>query len=368
MLEKASVLCYRIFDIAEGIDLERARALLAQDSRRLRLTREGSEYLLLPNPPLTVELGRHEVVLARNGSVTADVSARVFDHGAASIIVRVPLPAGMTLEQLIPVADELYDSPAINAFAAEQISQLRQAVATATEVPHLWSQNESYSVIFVERITGAPKAEDLFQGADLSRLLLGEVGDRPLSARERSDVVEQHFSYTENDLVVIDWNAAFVYEPSGSTDIPDLLEIANAQLLELRYYDDVLDIELRRTYEQMGEQQRRGWSSLFWSPYKSLARRLVVTLMELSEFIERVENSLKIVGDFYLAKVYEAAVTQLRVSSWQASVTRKQRLLTQAYDLLKGEVTTDRSLLLEATIVLLILVEMLIAFSKVWEH
>ena len=65
-------------------------------------------------------------------------------------------------------------------------------------------------------------------------------GDRgaELSVAERQDVTQRHFSYGEDDLVVVDWNAAFVYEPSGSRDIPDILEIANAQLLEFRYYDD----------------------------------------------------------------------------------------------------------------------------------
>ena len=95
---------------------------------------------------------------------------------------------------------------------------------------------------------------------------------------------------------------------------------------------------------------------------------MLVTLLEMSEFIERVENSLKIIGDFYLARVYEAAVKQLRIPAWQASVTRKQQMLGRRLRLLKGEVDTDRSLTLEAMIVLLIVLELLLAASSVIRH
>jgi hypothetical protein len=365
VFEKAAVLCYRIFDVAAEVDLERARALLAQDTRRMKLTRQGSEYLHLPNPPITAELARKSLPL-RHGAVTVDVTARVFDHGAATIVLRVPVTGGTTMEELIPIADELFDSVAVEQLALEEVTRLREALGPAIEKSHLWEQNESYTVIFAEKIKGDPSATELMESADLPRLLLGETGDKPLSKRERQDVIEHHFSYTEQDLVVVDWNAAFVYEPSGSRDIPDLLEIANAQLLELRYFDDVLDHELKRIYDQMTTAQRR-WYSIFYSPYKRLARRVLVTLLELSEFVERVENSLKIVGDFYLAKVYEASVKQLRVPPWQSSVTRKQQLLADTYQLLKGEVDTDRALALEATIVVLIVVEMFLALASLWK-
>jgi hypothetical protein len=364
VFEKAHVLCYRLFDIAEEIDLEKARALLSADSRRLKLTREGSEMLLLPNPPLNVELARKSLPL-NHGSATVDVTARIFDHGAISIILRVPVKPGATLAEMVPYCDELYDSVAVEHLAVEMMQGLRGSLTSAMRDGHLWSQNESYTIIFVEKIEGSPTAAQILENDDMPRLLLGESHEKKLSKRERHDVLEHQFSYTDNDLVIVDWNSAFVYEPSGSYDIPDLLEIVNAQLLELRYYDDVLDKQLDLTYAEISHKRRR-WYGLLYSPYRGLARRVLVTLLELSEFVERVENTLKIVGDFYLAKVYEAAVMQLRIRKWQESVTRKQGLLAQTYELLKGEVEVDRSMTLEVVIVLLIVSEIFIAvFSAV---
>jgi hypothetical protein len=366
VFEKAVALCYRIYDVADEIDLEKARRVLAQDARRLKLSRENSQYIQLPNPPVAFELGRRVLAL-REGPVTVDATARLFDHGAASIIITVPIPEGATFEQLTALADELYDSQALEALAGELIEGVRKTIAPAIVERHVWEQNESYTVLFVERIRGNPSADELCARADLARLLLGEVGSRPLSRAESEAVTQHRFSYSVDDLAVIDWNSAFVYEPSGSRDIPDLLEVANAQLLEFRFYDDVLDGHISRVHDQV-QTRRNGWMALFRSPYRHLVRETLTTLVELNEFIERVENSLKIIGDFYLAKVYEAAVRRLRIPAWQASVTRKHQLLAQTYGLLKGEVDTARSLTLEATIVALIVLEIAFAFLRVFEH
>jgi len=366
VFEKALALCYRIYDVADEIDLGKARQVLAQDARQLKLSRENSQYIQLPNPPVAYELGRRVLAL-RGGPVTVDSTARLFDHGAASVVISVPIPEGASFEELTALADELYDSQALEALATELIEGVRKTIAPAVVHRHVWEQNESYTVIFVERIRGNPSADALSARADLARLLLGEVGSRPLSRAESAAVTQHRFSYSVDDLAVIDWNSAFVYEPSGSRDIPDLLEIANAQLLEFRFYDEVLDGHIGRIHGQV-QAQRHGWMALFRSPYRNLVRETLTTLVDLNEFIERVENSLKIIGDFYLAKVYEAAVRRLRIPAWQASVTRKHQLLAQTYGLLKGEVDTARSLTLEATIVALIVLEIAFAFLRVFEH
>jgi hypothetical protein len=362
VLEKAHVFCYRLFDVAEEIDLDAAQRHLALDTRRVRLTRAGAEYLLLPNPPLAVELGRKTLALTA-GPLAVDVVGRLFDHGTVSIRLCVEVQPGTCLAALIPLADELYDSPAVDALALEVLESLRSSIAPAIRNGKLWEQSESYAVHFVERLQGSPSAAEVLVWPELAPLLLGETAEPSLSDRERSDVTAQHFSYGQKDLVVVDWNAAFVYEPSGSTDIPDILEICNGQLLEFRYYDSQLDRQLTRVAATLRKSRRRGFP-LFRSTDAPLARSVQLTLIEMSEALERVENSLKVIGDFYLAKVYEAALEQLRVDDWKASVQRKQQTLGDVYQWLKGEVDTARSLTLEVMIVVLIIVELMLAFFR----
>ncbi|MGV3620267.1 MAG: hypothetical protein ACO1OB_05600 [Archangium sp.] len=357
--------CTRIFDVADTIDLEKCRERITAgggDIRRLSLRREGSEYIQLSDPPLLISLGSRQFVVS-GASREVKLDAALFHHGAISISVRVPLMRGATVEELIPVADELYDSKSLDALALEEVNKLRATLGDAVEAGHLWEQNESYTVIFAREFEGAPSADLVLRSPGIARLLLGEQREKALSKLEEAEVLEHHFSYTPNDLVLIEWNAALVYEPSGSEDIVDLLEIANAQLLELRYYDNVLDAELQRMYGVVGMQD--GGNYLLKSPYKAAIREQLRTLIELSEFIERVENATKIVGDVYLARVYESALKQLRISKWTEQVSRKHKLLQQIYGLLKGEVDTGRALTLETMVVLLILIEILMAVWRV---
>ncbi len=366
-LVDAEFICTRIFELADGIALEACRETIARGgaaARRVTLQREGSEYLQLSEPPLGVELGQQTLTVC--GSPRAvRVGARLFHHGVISITVRVPVDPGTPLDALIPVADELYDSKAIEVLAAEELEKLRGLLQGHLEAPHHWTTNEAYTTLFVRRLEGASSGAEVLAAPCLARLLLGEVKEPVLSVSEEREVLEHHFCYTPGDLVVVEWNAAFVYEPSGSEDIVDLLEIANAQLLELRYFDAVLDAELARLYDAIGA-RRSG--SLLYSPYKRLLRELMQTVIELSEFIERVENSLKIVGDVYLARVYEAVLKQLRIGKWTEQVSRKHKLLQQTYGMLKGEVDTGRSLTLEAMIVVLIVIEIVMALLKVTGH
>ncbi len=362
-LKTACALCYRFFDVADSINLEKCRTLVTT-TRPLALTREGSEFIRLSNPPLALELGSRRLTL-KTGEHPVEVGARIFDHGAIAIVVQVPIAAGTTIEALVPIADDLYDAEGVQALAMGEVLKLQMQLTSAFEAPHLWSQHEEYTVLFAREIEGDPTAEQLLEDPNLARLLLGEVKEKRLSTQEVKEVLDNHFSYTARDLAIVEWNAMFLYEPTGSDDIVDLLEIANAQLLELRYYDDVLDKELGRLYETI---DRKKHGSILFSPYKRLLRELMLNLIELSEFIERVENSLKIVGDVYLARVYESSVAQLRIREWGTQVARKHKLLQQTYDLLKGEVNTDRALTLEIMVVLLILLEIVVALTGITGH
>jgi hypothetical protein len=366
-LTQASALCYRIYDVGEEIHLDRARELVKPDTSRLRLSREGSEYIQLANPPLTYEVGTRHLKL-KSGMREVEVGVRVFDHGAMSVIIRVPIPAGSTLEELVPFSDDVSDNPEIEVLAHEAMESIRKTIAPAIKDAHLWKERESYTVFRVREVEGNPTAKQLAEAPELPRLLLGEAREKTLSEAERIDVLSHTFSYTEHDLAVIDWNCAFLYEPPhfASNDVADLLEIANAQLLEFRYYDDVLDKELTRVYDAI--EKNKGAGTLVRSPYKTLLRQLMLTLIEMSEFIERVDNSLVIVADVYLGRVYEAAVRQLRIPQWQVQVSRKQKLLSQTYALLKGEVDTGRALTLEMMVVILILLEIIVAFSGLVPH
>ncbi len=362
------LLAYRMLDVADAIDLVAAeRVTQTLDCRRGGLTRDGSRSLVFAAPPVEIPLEAVAFALPRSGArLEAQVSARLFEFGAISIAFAIPIPAGTELAALVPLCDELYESPALDRLAREAVPGLLARLGEAVQRGHESNVIETYTIVFVRELDGHPRARDVLACEALARVVVG-VGEPParsLSAAEREDVLKHTHSYFEDDLVVVDWNSAFVLEPSGSDDIPEILELATTQLLELRYYDGLFDAELAHVYREFERVRGRGFRLDLRNPWAELGHQAVRRLVELTEFTERVDNALKVIGDFYLARVYESAVRRFRIRSWQSSIDAKQALLAQAYGLVRGEIEARRSTVLEVIVILLIVLELLLALAR----
>ncbi len=353
---------YRLFDVADAVDLPAAERALSASRRRFEGA-QSATAIEIPRPPLHVHLGAR-VLDVGGAQREAQCSARVFDYGVVSVHYRIAIPAGTDLATLVPVAEELsaQPTPAVDAAARAEAEALARAMGGALERPHAWDGLETYTVFFVRSFDEHVTAELALAEAPLAALVLGETSSVPLSASERDDVLRNAWSYLADDLAVVDWNCAFVLEPSGVEDIPDVLEFATAHLLELRYYDALLDRELHAIYDEMGA--RRSTRNLFTRRYRALRRRTAALLLELSEMIERLENAVKIIGDLYLARLYQGAVRRFRLPAWQEAVLRKQKLLAGVHELLSDAADTRRAELLEVTVILLILWEVLFAVLR----
>jgi hypothetical protein len=358
-----TVYVYRLFDVADAVDLAAAERVAGAPTSRLRL--EGAQSgsaLEFPRPPLHLGLGPRDVPLA-SGPHRAQASAHVYDYGVISILYKLPIAPGTELRALVSLAEELFvePTPALDQAARREADELARTLGAALERPHTWEGLESYQVFFVRRFEGGTvRALDLLAHAPVPELLLGETSEVGLSPAERQEILTHHFSYLEDDLAVLHWNSALVVEPSGVEDIPDLLEFATAHLLELRYYDALLDRELHRIYDDM-EAGGSPVTNIFTRRYRKLQRETAALLLELSEMIERLENAVKIVGDFYLARLYLAAVRRFRLPAWQESVLRKQKLVADVNDLTGDAADTSRSELLEIAIIALIVFEIVAA-------
>jgi hypothetical protein len=363
VVREGRVVAYRQIDVADEVDLAACQALLqASAPRRGALTREGAQSLVISSPPLEITVGPRSLTLPRTGKrIDAEVSVRVFDYGAVSFSFEVGIPVGSELGDIVPWCDELYDSPDLDRLAREMVQPLLARLQGSVRGQHDWNAVETYTVVFVRRFDGDPTAGEVLAAPSLASLVLGEPTTRRLSPSQRQDVLMHSHSYFDDDLVVVDWNCAFVLEPSGSRDIPDILELASSQLLELRYYDELFDVELARVYRDLDRAHGRRITDVVRNPWVDLGRRVVSRLVELSEFAERVDNTLKVIGDFYLARVYESAVQRFRIRAWQASIDAKQALLAQAHTLIRSEIDARRTTLLELVVIVLIVLEVLLA-------
>jgi hypothetical protein len=358
-IRRGSLLAYRVFDVGDTIALDVAEKLLP-GAKRLELGGPLIEGIVIAVRPLEITISDcHVEVLGIDQPLPARVSAHLFDFGVISIMYEIPIEPKTTVADLIPVCDALYGSTSIDARAAQHLHDIVQQIESSIEKPLEKQEPEDYTIVFVSEFEGTVANESLTQSETVAKLLLGEQSEKALSVTTRQDVLRNAFSYLADDLVIIDWNSAFVVEPSGSRVVPHVLELAACQLLEFRYYDGILDRELARVYDYVEKAPR-----IFRSPFGALTREVLRRIMELTEFTERVDNAIKSVGDVYLARVYVAANNRFRVPEWRDSVETKLGLVGRAYQMLKGEVEVSRTQLLELTVVVLILVEVIAAFQR----
>jgi hypothetical protein len=243
----------------------------------------------------------------------------------------------------------------------ELLDRVRQGVGEALVRPIPSTLEEDYLIGVANAFSEKMTAEALVGRLDLVPLLSGE--QRPLSEGARRDLLRHRYSYYTDDLVVLTWDRAFIYEPRGDADVIDVLEVANAQLLEMRYYDELLDAELPRMYDLV-EAARRRWTLPGARRFADLARRLYTIVAEVTELTEKVDNALQVTEDVYLARIYAAALELFRVPTVSAAVDRKLAIIRDTYTALYDEASSSRSGLLEIIIVVMIAVEIVLAVIR----
>ena len=99
------------------------------------------------------------------------------------------------------------------------------------------------------------------------------------------------------------------------------------------------------------------WAEFGYFPTYTLGNLYAAMLFE------GVDNALKLVGDPYLARVYQRACQRLHHGDWDASIFRKLSALESIHDKLANQLSDRRIEFLEIIIILLIAVEILMGLA-----
>lgn len=366
---------YRLFDVGFEIDLPRAADLLASSApARVRPIRGEAQAIQIANPPVAVMLGTEPVrVLGATGD--AEVSARIFDFGGVSLRISIRATPDMAWNEFSAFGNAVDAGIDLSPIFERHLKALLERIASAITRPAIAPITEDYVVFRIDAVRGADGAiaRDAATGPrgalspatwgdeDLVPLLLNER--RPLSAIARHELLPHRFSYYTDDLTILTWDNALVVEPSpGDTDVQYILEFANAQLLELRVYDAVLDAELPAMYDRVASARPRRQLALLQRRFAGLLSDLQALVADSTELVERVESALKVTDDVYLARIYTAALDIFRGREWRAGIDRKLAIIRETYAMLNDESQAARAEALEVLIVALIAAELVLPF------
>jgi len=359
VVRRGSLIEYRIFDACDGIDLlalemQLVAARVERSSLQFQeAPRREVGALRLSAAPLHVALGERTADLSQ-GPVEVDASVRVFDHGTFAVAFEMAVTEPTGLDELRRRISTLSESRRLTELARAEYQSLCDKAGDCFRGRHEVGEIGRYTVLFIEELAPKTNLEALLEWPALPKLLAGELDSRSVSNQQREDVLRFTDAYLEDDAVIIGSTCTVLVEPTRTRDVLQIIELVRAQMAQLACYDDQLDRELAGSYRDFD----RGQIALaFYSPFGTTLRKLSKRLVELTEFTERIDNSLKIVTDAYLARVYRKAVDRFAVAGLKARVAHKQRLLLDLYTVLKDEVQILRSFVLEILIVVLILTE-----------
>lgn len=339
-----------LFDIAEEIDLDLVRQRLGQPpGRGPQFRLPAPQYVRFEHPP--VILSGEPVRLDSGEEFT--YTLRVFQYGVVSVELLHPLdcdwPALLRLNQ------RLAGSADVEQLAASLARRGAETMAGALKKPSPHWMTEDYYVIHLREVDGILSAADLLSrhSSELAQLVRTET--TPLAEAECLEVVRGSLSYYPSDLLIPGWTAAVVFDTDeGALATTQLLEFANTQLLEFRFYDEVISAVLREAYARLDSP--RSWITR-WQ-YARDAARLNALRLDVTDLTERADNALKFIGDMFYARAYRLAADRIGVNDYRKLVDEKLRTAGDLYQFMVNEIHHGRAFVLELAVVIILIIDL----------
>lgn len=347
------------FDIGDEIRLDDVRSLVREAATgTLEKSRAAPVHLAYAVPPLRLPLADRDLPLPDGARVPARAGAWLHEFGAATVFLESALACD--LGDLPALAAGLTGTVPIEETARGALAELVSRIAPAVVRPETGAaMMEDYWVVQVDRFDPPATIDEVLaaHGPEIAAAVRGE--SRPLSRPEADEILRGALRYYPEDLLVADWNVAFVVDASWH-DAVAILEFLNVQLVELRWYDALLD----RRISDVGSRARGlGRPAFLARPLHAAVDELSAIRIDMARIFERIHNSLKLGGDLYLAKVYAQTAQRLGLESWERAVARKLEVVQELSAILAQRAATARAELLEITVIVLIAVEIAISLA-----
>ena len=356
-IASATITAFYLFDVAEQIDLIALRSAIGGGAESARFTSKSASpsYLQYTAPPVVVD--GDVIGLADLDGFRPRV--KFFDYGVISIALSRLFEGEWN--DLIALSQKYIENEALEQQAEDACRRIAARFASSMTTGRAKFLSEDYLVLAVTALDQPTTGEELIarRSEEIALVVRGER--QALSRQEQDDILKNRLSYLADDLVVPTWNAAFVYDTeAGAQAALEIFEFANSQLLEFRYYDELLDVELGRIYAQL--QRRRWYDNLIGRGYVRATRQLHSLFIDVNEITDRTQNALKMIGDIYAARLFNLVSARLGLALWKGSVEEKMETLDEIYHFAVEQVSISRGHYLELTIILILVLELVLFF------
>ena len=352
---QGSVLVLIQFDVCEEINLDHLRDIFGARRQDASFKHPAPGYVRYQRPPV---VERVEPLVLESGE-RLDTQIKYYDYGVLSVVFELPFSGDW--DTLVRLAGRWVWDTDFTSFAQKVVKQKLERARPALVKPYDDWLTEDYFVFHVRECANNPSANDLLaaQGGRIAQIVRGETV--PLSDGERQEILQSRISYYPNDLAVIGWNGAFLYDSAaGAETVIQLLEYANSQLLEFRHYDELLTRELQSVYDFM----EHGSTGIFarWRNARR-ATRLHTVLLDVGELTERADNAIKFLSDMFSARLYKVAASKIGVTDYRDLVNQKVHTAEELYRFMVDQFHQSRAFVLELMVVIILIIDLIWLFK-----
>jgi hypothetical protein len=352
---QGSVLVLIQFDVSEEIRLDSLRDIFGARRQEASFKHPAPGYVRYQRPPV---VERVEPLVLESGE-RLDTQIKYYDYGVLSVVFELPFAGDW--DTLVRLASRWVWDTDFTSFAQKIVKQKLERARPALVKPYDEWLHEDYFVFHVREVAGNPSAADLLtsERGRIAQIVRGE--NVPLSEGEQQEIMQSKISYYPNDLAVISWNAAFLYDnQAGAETAIQLLEYANSQLLEFRHYDELLTRELQSVYDFMDHGSTGIWAR--WRTAKR-ATRLHTMLLDVDELTERADNAIKFLSDMFSARLYKVAASKIGVTDYKDLVNQKVHTAEELYRFMVDQFHQSRAFVLELMVVIILIIDLIWLFK-----
>lgn len=190
--------------------------------------------------------------------------------------------------------------------------------------------SETYSVFSVVGYSGDP--DQFFKHSEVIASLLKSEKIK-LDPEEVSYTMAAQIKYADNDAAIIDWDGAFLFDATGDTGATiELLTLANLQLLRYRILDRQLDERLEDMARLVKMPQKKFSFRTDKEMEENLRGILKSRLTSIRGF-QSIEREIKLIGDWYFARVYDFASKKFKINEWRTSIKEKLESIEGIYNM-----------------------------------
>ncbi len=338
---------FQAFDVGDDINLDEVKEKQLLLRRPLMLSKYFKNY----HTPLQVELP-HPHTSSRIET------AKLHSFGVISLVYKIPF--SQTLKKMRGEINDIVEE--YNEQSVVDAGAIFNKIKSEMKQPKFFHLRKSYVLIQMDPIPGigTDKLKDEHGSLLASTLRFETVA---LSEFLKNAILTSSVGYYRGNLIIIDTEAAVIYDDDYE-DILDLFEFANMQQLELQYFDRLLDQQLNTVYER--GIQRIPYTSFL--PFVGGIRKDPISALgklkvDISVITERLENSIKLVGEEYYSEIYALLVDKLDIRNWQASISRKLNIIFDLRSVYESKIHNVREDMLSVLIIILIFIEMLVGIA-----